>query len=84
MTKATKTGIFVLWTSTFRKVIMKRYKVRITALVETTNIVEADSKEEACLLAENDWAETFVVLNTYSNEPSGFSDIIGYEPEEIK
>ena len=63
---------------------MKRYKVRITSYVETTNIVEAESKEEACRLAENDWAETFVVLNTYSNEPSSFSDIIGYEPEEVE
>jgi hypothetical protein len=57
------------------------YKVRITALVETTNIVEADSREDACLLAENDWAENFVVLNTYSNEHSSFTEIIGYEPE---
>lgn len=61
----------------------KSYEVRITAYVETTTFVEAEDLEQACLLAENDWAESFVVYNTDTQEYSSFSEIIGYEAKEL-
>jgi hypothetical protein len=64
--------------------MMKSYKVRLTAYVETTEIVEAENEEQACRLVEDEWAESFVVYNTYTKEPSSFDDILAYEPEEIK
>lgn len=62
---------------------MKEYKVRIMATVDTTEIVEAESIEEANRKAEEQWSDTFIVLNTYSKELENFTDIIGYEPVEL-
>ncbi len=62
---------------------MKSYEVRITAYVETAIIVDAESKEQACSLAEEEWSSQFIVYNPDLKEYSNFSDIIGYEPKEI-
>jgi hypothetical protein len=62
---------------------MKNYEVRITAYVETTEIVEAENEEQACELAEQKWSEAHTVYNSEQDEHSGFYDIIGYEPEEV-
>ena len=62
---------------------MKRYKVRLVARVDTSIVVEAQSEEEACLLAEEEWSDNFIVYNTYSKDLSNFTEIIGYEPEEL-
>jgi hypothetical protein len=66
------------------KETMKEYKVRITARVDTIEFVEAENEEQACLLAEQKWTETYIVYNPDLREYSDFSEIIGYEPEEIK
>lgn len=62
---------------------MKRYEVRLVARVDTTIVVEAEDEEQACLLAEEQWSDNFIVYNTYSKELSNFTEIIGYEPEEL-
>jgi hypothetical protein len=62
---------------------MKTYKVRITAYVETSIVVEADNDDQACELAQQEWSDNFIVQNTYSKDLSNFSEIIGYEPEEV-
>jgi hypothetical protein len=63
--------------------MMTEYKVRITAYVETSQFVEAENEEQACELARQEWSESFIVLNTKTEALSDFSDIIGYEPEEL-
>ena len=62
---------------------MKRYEVRITAYVETTEVVMADNEEHACMLAEQQFGEAFVVYNSDQETYSPFGEIIGYEPEEL-
>jgi|Wag4MinimDraft_6_1082665.scaffolds.fasta_scaffold111492_2 hypothetical protein len=62
---------------------MKTYKVRITAYVETSIVVEADNDDQACELAQQEWSDNFIVQNTYSKDLSNFTEIIGYEPEEV-
>jgi hypothetical protein len=63
---------------------MAWYKVRITANLETSTIIEAENEEEAGELAENEFGGTYVVLNTETDDYIRFTDIIGYEPEEVK
>jgi hypothetical protein len=62
---------------------MKSYEVRIVARVDTAIVVEAESEEQACELAEQEWSDNFIVQNTYSKNLSNFTEIIGYEPEEV-
>ena len=62
---------------------MKQYEVKITARIEDIVLIEAESEEEARLLAENEWADTYIVYDTDMKEYRGFDDIIGYEPEEV-
>lgn len=62
---------------------MKQYEVNIVARLETTEIVMADNEEQACLLAEQQFGNTFVVYNSDVETYSSFDEIIGYEPEEI-
>jgi hypothetical protein len=51
--------------------------------VETSIVVEADNDDQACELAQQEWSDNFIVQNTYSKDLSNFSEIIGYEPEEV-
>ena len=62
---------------------MKTYKVRITAYVETSQIVEAEDEDQACELAQQEWSDNYIVQNTYSKNLSNFTEIVGYEPEEV-
>jgi hypothetical protein len=62
---------------------MKRYEVRITAYVETTEVVMADNEEHACMLAEQQFGEAFVVYNSDSEAYTIYDDILGYEPQEL-
>jgi hypothetical protein len=64
--------------------MMKEYKVRITAYVETSEFVEAENEEQACRLAEQKWTDAYIVYNPDLQEYSDFSEIIGYEPEEVE
>ena len=63
---------------------MKRYEVNLVARLETTEIVEAENEEQACLLAEQQFGQTFVVYNSDEETYSSFTEIIGYEPEEVR
>jgi hypothetical protein len=63
---------------------MKKYEVNIVARLETTEIVMAENEEQACLLAEQQFGDIFVVYNSDVETYSSFDEIIGYEPEEIK
>jgi hypothetical protein len=62
---------------------MKEYKVKITATIDTSRFVDAENEEEACLIAEREWGATYIIHNPDTNEFLDFSDIIGYEPEEL-
>lgn len=62
---------------------MKSYEVNIVARVNTTLIVEAEDKEQACEIAEQEWGEAYIVYNPDTQEYSDFSEIIGYEPDEV-
>jgi hypothetical protein len=62
---------------------MKQYEVNIVARLETTEVVMADNEEEACILAEQQFGETFVVYNAEAETYGPFTEIIGYEPEEL-
>jgi hypothetical protein len=64
--------------------MMTEYKVNIVARVNTTLIVEAEDEEQACLLAEQKWTDTYIVYNPDLQEYSDFSTVIGYEPEEVE
>ena len=63
---------------------MKRYEVRLSAYVETVEIVEAENEEQACRMVEDQWGEMFVVYNTYTKTYDSFDEILAYEPQEIK
>jgi hypothetical protein len=62
---------------------MKRYEVKITARVETTEVVMADDEEHACLLAEASFGEAYSVHNSDLETNEAFTEIFGYEPEEL-
>jgi len=62
---------------------MKRYEVRITAYVETTEVVMADNEEHACMLAEQQFGEAFAVYNADVETYKPFDDILGFEPQEL-
>ena len=62
---------------------MPKYKVRLTAYVETTQIVEADDEEQACELLEEEWGQSWVVHNTVEKSYRSFDDILAYDPEEV-
>jgi hypothetical protein len=62
---------------------MKRYEVRITAYVETTEVVMADNEEHACMLAEQQFGEVFTVYNADVETYKPFDDILGFEPQEL-
>ena len=62
---------------------MKRYEVNIVARLETTEVVMADNEEHACMLAEQQFGEAFVVYNSDEETYSSFDEVIGYEPEEL-
>jgi hypothetical protein len=62
---------------------MKQYEVNIVARLETTEIVMAENEEQACLLAEQQFGNIFVVYNSDEETYSSFDEIIGYEPEEV-
>jgi hypothetical protein len=63
---------------------MTQYEVNIVARIDTTILVNAESKEQACEIAEQEWGETYIVYNPDLKEYSDFSTIIGYEPEEVE
>jgi hypothetical protein len=63
--------------------MMKQYEVNIVARIDTTILVNAENEEQACLLAEQEWGDTYIVYNPDLKEYSDFSTIIGYEPEEV-
>ncbi len=62
---------------------MKEYEVKITAYVESFEIVEADNEDEAEKLAYELFTGTYGVYNTDTKEVSLFSDVIAYEPKEM-
>jgi hypothetical protein len=61
---------------------MKEYEVKITAYVESFEIVQAENEDEAVLLANDLFTGTYGVYNTETEEISLFSDVIAYEPKE--
>ena len=62
---------------------MKQYEVNVSARVDSVILIEAEDEEQACLLAEEDFADTYVLYNPDQNEYRSFSSIIGYEPTEV-
>jgi hypothetical protein len=62
---------------------MKEYEVKITAYVESFEIVQADNEDEAVSLANQQFSEGFAVYNTATKKIDVFTDVIAYEPEEI-
>ncbi len=62
---------------------MKEYEVKITAYVESFEIVQADNEDEAVELARELFVGTYAVYNLETKEANSFSDVIAYEPEEI-
>jgi preprotein translocase subunit SecB len=63
---------------------LKQYEVNIVARLNTTLLVNAEDEEQACLIAEQEFGGTFSVYNRDIEEHESFTEIIGYEPEEIK
>jgi hypothetical protein len=61
---------------------MKEYEVKITAYVESFEIVQAENEDEAVLLANDLFTGTYGVYNTETEEISLFTDVIAYEPKE--
>jgi hypothetical protein len=62
---------------------MKQYEVNVSARVDSVILIEAEDEEQACLLAEEDFADTYVLYNPDQDEYRSFSSIIGYEPTEV-
>jgi hypothetical protein len=62
---------------------MATYEVNITAYVESFEIVEADSEDEAVRLAHQLFSGVFGVYNTETKEIDTFTDVVAYEPKEI-
>jgi hypothetical protein len=62
---------------------LKRYEVKIVARLETTEVVMADDEEHACSLAEASFGEAFAIYNSDIETYEPFTEIIGYEPEEL-
>lgn len=62
---------------------MKQYEVNIVARVETTQFVEAEDKEQACEIAEQEWGREHLVYCSETEEYEVFDTIIGYEPVEL-
>jgi hypothetical protein len=62
---------------------MKQYEVNISAYINAVILIDAEDEDEACRLAENDFAETYVIYNPDQEEYRSFTDIIGYEPTEV-
>jgi hypothetical protein len=62
---------------------MKEYEVKITAYVESFEIVEADNEDEAEKLAHELFTGTYGVYNTETKEVQLFTTVIAYEPEEV-
>ena len=63
---------------------MKQYEVNISAYIDDIVLIEAESKEQAMLLAEEEWASTYIVYDPDQKEYKSFTNIIGYEPEEVE
>ena len=63
---------------------MTQYEVNIVAEAQTTILVNAESKEQACEIAEQEWGQTHIVYNQETQEYINFTNIIGYEPEEVE
>jgi hypothetical protein len=61
---------------------MKEYEVKITAYVESFEIVQAENEDEAVELANDLFTGTYGVYNTETEEISLFTDVIAYEPKE--
>ena len=62
---------------------MNQYEVNVSARVDAVILIEAEDEEQACLLAEEDFADTYVLYNPDQNEYRSFSSIIGYEPTKV-
>jgi hypothetical protein len=62
---------------------MKEYEVKITAYVESFEIVQADNEDEAERLAHELFTGTYAVYNTDTKEVNTFTDVVAYEPKEI-
>jgi hypothetical protein len=62
---------------------MKQYEVNVSARVDSVILIEAEDEEQACFLAEEDFADTYVLYNPDQDEYRSFSSIIGYEPTEV-
>jgi hypothetical protein len=63
---------------------MKEYEVKIAAYVKSFEIVQAENEDEAEKLAYDLFTGTYGVYNTDTEEISLFTDVVAYEPEEIK
>ena len=63
---------------------MKEYEVKIAAYVESFEIVQAENEDEAEKLAYDLFTGTYGVYNKDTEEISLFTDVVAYEPEEIK
>ena len=61
---------------------MKEYEVKITAYVESFEIVEAENEDEAEKLAYDLFTGTYGVYNRDTDNISLFTDVIAYEPKE--
>jgi hypothetical protein len=62
---------------------MKQYEVKITAYIEDIVLIDAEDEDEACQLAETEWADTYIVYDPDQKEYLSFTSIIAYEPEEV-
>jgi hypothetical protein len=62
---------------------MKEYEVKITAYVESFEIVEAENEDEAEKLAYDLFTGTYGVYNRDTDNISLFTDVVAYEPKEI-
>jgi hypothetical protein len=63
---------------------MKEYEVKIAAYVKSFEIVQAENEDEAEKLAYDLFTGTYGVYNKDTEEISLFTDVVAYEPEEIK
>jgi len=67
-----------------KEITMKEYEVKIAAYVKSFEIVQAENEDEAEKLAYDLFTGTYGVYNTDTEEISLFTDVVAYEPEEIK
>ena len=73
-----------LWTSTFRKVMMKEFIPTVACTIFVEVSVEADNEEQALDLAEQLVSEQYVSYHADTEQYLGFDEILAFMPVDKK